>query len=197
MGWMCTHKDKSESVTDFIAKSGVLRFTQVGFEYKILASVLVARSEHYAAIERVETATGKREVWASVILIDLAKVAGSNHNICYKDMDETANPYYVRCPARILDLLTPTENELALEWRKNCRALLAEKAAIPAFKPGLKLEFQKPVTFPNGFKATELEVEYTEGARVYVVEPKSGNSSWLSKAKVKDLIFRGFVTIPV
>lgn len=39
----------------------------------------------------------------------------------YKDMDETMGPYCYDCPHTILDLLTPTTNETALEWRKKCR----------------------------------------------------------------------------
>jgi hypothetical protein len=37
-------------------------------------------------------------------------------------MDETCGPYEKKCPLSILNLLTPTDNEWANEWRKQCRA---------------------------------------------------------------------------
>lgn len=37
-----------------------------------------------------------------------------------KEMDETVGPFYYQCPMNILKLLTPTDNEQANEWRKNC-----------------------------------------------------------------------------
>ncbi len=40
-------------------------------------------------------------------------------------LTETMGPYNYGCPARILDLLSPTDNEYALAWREKCRAQLA------------------------------------------------------------------------
>ena len=42
------------------------------------------------------------------------------YNFSYKDMDEAVLPGCYDCPAGILKLLTPTDNELALEWRAMC-----------------------------------------------------------------------------
>lgn len=39
----------------------------------------------------------------------------------YKDIHENAGPYASFCPRRILDQLTPTDNDLALAWRDRCR----------------------------------------------------------------------------
>ena len=43
------------------------------------------------------------------------------YNFGYKPMDETMGPGYYDCPKSILDLLTPTEYEYAIEWRNKCR----------------------------------------------------------------------------
>ena len=48
-------------------------------------------------------------------------------NFLYKDIDETAGPYDCKCPKGILDLLTPTDNEYANEWREKCRAKFKKK----------------------------------------------------------------------
>ena len=48
----------------------------------------------------------------------------------YKDMDETALPFYFDCPARILDFLdthAPVTEGNAQAWRAGCRRKLAEK----------------------------------------------------------------------
>ena len=50
-------------------------------------------------------------------------------NFGYKDMDESCGPYQYDCPVSILNLLSPTEYEYAIEWRKACRENAAKKAA--------------------------------------------------------------------
>lgn len=39
----------------------------------------------------------------------------------FKDIPECAGPHASFCPARILDLLSPTDSEMALSWRQRCR----------------------------------------------------------------------------
>lgn len=48
-------------------------------------------------------------------------------NFGYKGMDETMHPFYYDCPATILNLLTPTDNENANKWREICRKKLEQK----------------------------------------------------------------------
>lgn len=50
-------------------------------------------------------------------------------NFSYKDMDETMHPYNYDCPIGILNLLSKTDNEYALEWRKKCYEKHDEKNA--------------------------------------------------------------------
>jgi hypothetical protein len=38
----------------------------------------------------------------------------------YKEMTENSMPYKFDCPKRIINKLTPTDNELANTWRKKC-----------------------------------------------------------------------------
>ena len=45
----------------------------------------------------------------------------------YKDMDESSGPYAYDCPKSILDLLSPTTNEFALNWRRKCYANIERK----------------------------------------------------------------------
>jgi hypothetical protein len=47
----------------------------------------------------------------------------------FKEQDETMGPYDTRCPDRILDLLTPTGDDNAKDWRAKCRAFNDQERA--------------------------------------------------------------------
>ncbi|CAM5390418.1 hypothetical protein AFEL58S_01866 [Afipia felis] len=46
---------------------------------------------------------------------------------------EGEGPYASFCPGRILDMLSPTDNELALDWRERCQARLLRGSLHPTF----------------------------------------------------------------
>jgi hypothetical protein len=43
-------------------------------------------------------------------------------------LPETEGPYAEFCPVRILDIMTPTDNSMAQEWRDRCRERLENEA---------------------------------------------------------------------
>ena len=88
-----------------------------GTKFKCLKSSMVG-SVYYSACERITT-DGNRVVFGLVVKTSVN--TKDYYNFSYKDMDETMCPYYYDCPKGILDLLTPTDNEYALQWRENCR----------------------------------------------------------------------------
>ena len=151
MGTTCTHKPKGEPLTDFFIREGVLRWSDDNpYTYRVLDSAFINLTEYYAAVEQVHKETGERQVWAAMIKVTMvrgprrdrwARDDPWDHNFCYKDMDETVGPYYHNCPERILKLLTPTEHEYALEWRRKCWAKIEAKKARPKIAPGTKLKF--------------------------------------------------------
>ena len=66
----------------------------------------------YVAVKKKD----KDEVFACVFLV---REGENDDDYTYiKDMDETQHPYYYKCPVWIMELLTPTDNEYANEWRK-------------------------------------------------------------------------------
>ena len=91
---------------------------------EVLKSTIVG-STYYAAIRSFNKTNGFECVTAAVCLTSTNNK--NYYNFAYKDMDETMGPYKFDCPKGILDLLTPTENEYALEWRKACYENLAKK----------------------------------------------------------------------
>ena len=150
MGTTCTHKPKGMSVTDFFVDHGVLRWGDDNPNtYRVLDTALVNLTEFYAAVEMIHKETGVRRVWACMIKVTFIRTARKDRwsygdrdeNFCYKDMDESMGPYYTNCPERILKLLTPTEHEYALEWRRKCWAKIEAKKARPKIAPGTKLKF--------------------------------------------------------
>ncbi len=65
------------------------------------------------------------------------------------------------CPEQILNLLTPTTQEYALQWRVRCRASAAARRALkakPMPRPGQIIVFDEPLAFTDGHKFDRLEV---------------------------------------
>ena len=98
----------------------------------------------YGAVRNNETG----EVWALIVLQQRLR---GHYNYGRKEMDETAGPFYYDCPDRILDLLTPTTNAYALEWRAKCRAKNAAKATRPKVKAGDTIRLAEPLSFGDGY----------------------------------------------
>ena len=67
-----------------------------------------------------------------------------DREVVHKEITEDMGPFYWECPNNILDMLSETDNENALEWRAKCREFNAQP------KPK-KLEDGDKVRFPNGF----------------------------------------------
>lgn len=122
MGWTFTYKPPGIPLAEFFHDSGTLRWTNSPHVYTVLDSALVRRCVFYAAIERIEAETGKRDVWAAVFLVKFVPLGQDGCNFGWKDMDETMGPCEADCPRRILELLTPTDNEYANDWRARCWA---------------------------------------------------------------------------
>lgn len=139
MGTTCTTKPKGMSMKDFFIDHGVLRWgDHLPNSYRVLETAY-KMPVFYAAVETVNKETGERRVWAAVIKVHQTR---GDYGFCYKDMDETMGPVYTDCPAKILDLLTPTDNEYANEWRARCRRNLEVAAERKnGIAPGVVLQY--------------------------------------------------------
>lgn len=93
MGWTFYHRDKGESNVAHFQK-------QFGQGYEIIDGATVGGT-FYAAVRDPNGL-----VSAAVILTRW--VPNDPYNFGYKDMTESMGPGEARCPARILDLLSPT-----------------------------------------------------------------------------------------
>ena len=123
---------------------------------RVLASSVVGRRTYYAAVEWISAGTEAREVWGLVCLVRHNPGDREGLVFGYKDMSESMGPCESDCPARILDLLTATENTYALAWRERCRARLSDRsarAAKPTPKPGDVVVLAEPILLRGGLLA--------------------------------------------
>ena len=144
--------------------------------YKVMKSVMHG-SVYYGAIKKLlrylgEDENGKsiyeplpeeeQKVFAAVFLTSVD--SKDYYNFSYKDMDETEHPFYYDCPKSILDLLSPTENERALEWRKRGRERLAKKKEGTSLA---NLPVGSVIRFTRGSKEVSKTMELVKHPAAY------------------------------
>lgn len=179
MGWLY--------MTSLRGHDGPRRYLDAQFTYErddhrsaVLKSALVKMRVYYAAIERVDKCSGAREVWALVCLVHYNPRDPEGYVFGYKDMSESMGPYESECPDVILDLLTPTDDATAIEWRRRCRDRAVDRRARaqkPSPQPGQTILFDQPVAFSDGRSYSELQViADPRGKRrsVLFCDPQSG-----------------------
>lgn len=168
MGWTsyhATHYDKRGHVDRKAECDSYFEGYPNTGHYKVMKSVMKG-SVYYGAIKKLIRYAGKDENGQSVYeplpeneqkvfaVVFLTSTDSKDYfNFSYKDMDESMEPYYYDCPKSILDILSPTENECALTWRKKCRERQAEK------KEGIslsKLPVGAKIRFARGNETVEL-----------------------------------------
>lgn len=126
MGWLEYHAThyKNGKVDRKAEMDAIYNWEDDNRKVEVLKSAMVGGT-YYAAIKSFNKTNGYECVIAAVCLTSTN--SKDYFNFAYKDMDETCGPYKCDCPKGILDLLTPTDNEYAKEWRKCCRENLAKK----------------------------------------------------------------------
>ncbi|WP_210358995.1 DUF6927 domain-containing protein [Sphingomonas beigongshangi] len=93
-------------------------------------------------------------------------------------LTETMGSCEANCPQAILDLLTPTENEHALDWRRRCVESLERRSRKVA--DGDRIRLEEPVTFADGYVGQEFIVE-KRGRRLVLRTPESHGRYWISR----------------
>lgn len=154
---------------------------------RVLASACPGNRVYYAAAQILED--GKPgEVVAVVCLVRWNPRAKDGYVFGYKDMDETMGPCEADCPQRILDMLTPTDNVHALEWRERCRANLARRAR--GLGDGDRIRLPEPVTFSDGRSLQEFIVS-RRGRLLLLRDPLTGGLY-----RIPHLMARGWTLVP-
>lgn len=163
--------------------------------YKVLKSSMKG-TVYYAAVTTLTKYIGKdengksmyesipedkQEVWAAVFLTRTEE----GRYFHYKDQDETAGPYEDHCPKCILDLLSNTDHELALDWRKRCRKNIQKSnklSKLDRLKNGSVIRFPSILSFTNGIDVGD-EITLTKINRKWIYK-KYGTRYSLKKTYI-------------
>lgn len=149
---------------------------------KVLASSCPQNRTYYAAAQVMVDGIGK-EVFAIVCKVMWNPKSKSGEHFGYKDMDESAGPCEDSCPGHILDLLTPTDREHALDWRARCRANLARRAR--KIEDGDRIRLAQALTFSDGHVGNEFIV-VKRGRRLSFRDPETRCGYAISRFMERD-----------
>lgn len=122
---------------------------------RVLASACPGNRVWYAAVQYYANGVPE-EVIAMVCLVRWNPRDKENLHFGYKDMSESMGPCEDGCPKHILDLLTPTTNAYALDWRRRCLANLQRRSR--KIEDGMRIRLAEPVTFTDGYAGGEFIV---------------------------------------
>lgn len=117
---------------------------------RTLKSAMVG-STYYAAVKELESG----EVFGFVVITHMLKRGENWYEFQYKELEETMGISECNCSKGILNLLTPTDNEYAIQWRYKCaeNLLLEEKKRKVAKAPvGSRLCFNSPMKLNPGIE---------------------------------------------
>jgi len=155
MGWTYTHRG-TQPIKEFL-RGETDCTNDKGTKWEMLDCAIVKFRTAYMAV-RITRAGQDPYVVAYVFLLDYRPK--DDYDTGYKDMDESVGPCEAQCPERILNLLTPTAHEYALEWRRKCWDNIA-KGKVFKLKVGMQIE-TRPIHFSDGkgrshFLVTQLK----------------------------------------
>ncbi|RSU72120.1 hypothetical protein BRX37_20135 [Sphingomonas sp. S-NIH.Pt3_0716] len=134
---------------------------------RVLASSCPKNRTYYAAVQVMTNGIGG-DVFAVVCLLAWNHRSTTGEQFGYKDMTESMGPNAAECPKHILDLLTPTDKEFALDWRRRCSENLARRSRKVA--DGDRVRFAEPLSFTDGHTGQEFIVE-RRGRRLSFRDP--------------------------
>lgn len=173
MGWTSYHAEhykngkvnrKAECDAYFLEglNSGyfdVLKSAMVGNVY--YAAVCAIAKKDNETGELVSIPKEERTVFAVVFLTSVD--SKDYFNFAYKDIDETMGPCESKCPKSILNLLSPTDSEWAMAWRKRC----LENAEKSPAKTLDKLPIGTVITFLRNTPEGEQEIKLVKSSPAY------------------------------
>ena len=154
MGWTYTYKPSYQSASAFLRE----QFDEDGerFRWETLDISVVKFRTAYAAIRKTCKSSGASLVFGVVCLLDYRP--HDQYNFGWKEVEESMGPCESECPARILDLLTPTDEKFAIEWRQRCRERLEQldrnRRLMASLKPGDILHHKTGLVFTDGIRRT-------------------------------------------
>lgn len=148
----------------------------------VLASSCPQNRVYYAAVEESRTHV-RGDVFAIVCLVRWNPRDREGLVFGYKAMDETCGPCEAACPERVLRLLTPTENDHALAWRRRCEENLARRRR--PLEDGMRVRLSSALTFCDGHVGADFVVEKS-GRSLSLRSPETGRAYRISRFMDRD-----------
>ena len=114
-------------------------------KYEVLKSA-VNGTTYYAAVKatRFATETTPENSYVFAIIVLTSCNTKEYYNFSYKDMNESCGPNQYKCPKYILDMLSPTDNEYAKEWRETCYKNIAhDKSSLGKLPTGTVIKYKR------------------------------------------------------
>lgn len=163
MGWTYLHRDKGTLDKDFFLKD-----FDAGTVFHAWGTVA---GTFYAA---VETPREPGKVWALVAMTNWAPK--DHYNFGFKDMSEDMGPYQSRAPLSVLNALTPTDHNYALEWRDRVTHHHEQRKALRGLQAGDQVVLATALRFTNGDERDTFTVrrQAVRGGRTKVVLTDGG-----------------------
>lgn len=137
MGWTSLHRAKGTTNEEW--------FLDHFDRGTVIHACGTVNNVFYAA---VETAREPGRIWAYIALTHWSPK--EHFNFSYKDMTETSGPGATEAPTSVLNLLTPTDNPTALEWREACHQNQAQRKALRGMLDGDQVTLVIPLRFTDG-----------------------------------------------
>ncbi len=145
MGWTSYNLEPSEVETE------VRRILETGSKnvsFKIL-KLEKKSSVYYAAVERIMDENPESRIVSGMVV--LTAIDNSDYyNFSYRLMDETEGPCVCDCSLSLVNLLSPTDSEYALQWRERVKEKVRERSEknketrlLKSLPVGSKIKFNK------------------------------------------------------
>lgn len=147
MGSTGTHIERGQKMAN-------VALSELGQDYSVLKHVTKRTSGEwqyalYAAVQRGD------EIFGLVVLMHRNPSPSVYWNFHYKYVDETMGPYEDECPREVFDLLTPTDNEHANDWRGRVRLNLERPKEAP-LKAGVAVHFEPSLFFSDKVECSDF-----------------------------------------
>lgn len=157
------------------------------YKWEVLKSSMVGTT-WYGACRRTNLKTGESVIYGETILTSIDKM-----EFFWKEVSEDMGPYTIECPIGILNLLTPTDNPYAQQWRNKCRANSINKVHINSlWKRATNktrtdyLLYRLPYKMQDGYERGD-EVYLTYGEHLVKGKPKKCWTDGIYRFKRKDI----------
>lgn len=191
MGWMYMHRDKGVTDKEFFSKE--FNYSENGNEGRVIETSRKGSIVYIAYQTRRDDSDTYR---VSAIVCLTSWNHKEKFNFGYKDIDESMGPVECNCPEKILDLLTPTEQEYAVKWRNKCRDNIKRHKNLPKLSEGMIVDFEEPFSWGGNIGEWKTFLVEKYGKRSWAFRGYQGGRPVTQLLKITNMKFSNYVEVP-